>query len=219
MYKRPRFGNSALLLLSEMPPGKQAIDGLWHCLCPSFNAQPLIQCRPVRHSQRLPRPWHAAVQRPAHRSFAGQGCRRSASEASSPRKQTRQRRSFRSILLSSSDTPAAKPATKHWSWNGTPIRGLTNGDAYEALRNASTTGNYEMVEALLDVLIRERHEVPSPQLYLALILANTSPHGSPEEVSKLLQEMEESGIILDSAMYHAILKVHVQGMTSLSSLC
>ncbi|SLM33839.1 Pentatricopeptide repeat [Lasallia pustulata] len=64
-----------------------------------------------------------------------------------------------------------------------------------------------MVEALLDVLIRERHEVPSPQLYLALILANTSPHGSPEEVSKLLQEMEESGIILDSAMYHAILKV------------
>ena len=187
-----------------MPPGKQAIDGLWHCLCPAFNAQPLIQCLPVRRSQRLPRPWHTAVQRPAHRSFTGQSCR-SAAEASSARKQTRQRRSFRSILPSSSDTPAAK----HWNWKGTPIQALTNRDAYEALRNASTTGNYEMVQALLDVLIRERQEAPSPQLYLALILANTSPNGSPEEVSKLLQEMEESGIVLDSAMYHAILKVHI----------
>lgn len=66
-----------------------------------------------------------------------------------------------------------------------------------------------MVQALLDLLVRERQEAPSPQLYLALILANTSPqHGSLEEVSKLLQEIEQSGTLLDSAMYHAVLKVH-----------
>ena len=185
-----------------MPPGKQAIDGLWHCLCPSFNAQPLTPRLPLRHTRHISRQWLVAVQRPAHRSFTGQSCRQSAPKAPLLRKQTPQVRNTRGIHVPSSSISAAM------HWNGTPIHELTNRDAYEALRKASTTGNYEMVQALLDLLIRERQEAPSPHSYLALILANTNPqHGSLEEVSKLLQEMEESGIVLDSAMYHAILKV------------
>lgn len=189
-----------------MPPGKQAIDGLWHCLCPSFNAQPLIQSLPLRRGRRSPRRWPVAVQRPAHRNFTGQSCRRSAPEASSPREQSQHVRNVRSIHVPNSSKSTVS-AAKHWQ--GTPLNELTNRDAYEALRKASASGNYEVVQALLDILIRERQEPPTPQSYLALILANTSPqHGSVEEVSKLLQEMEESGIGLDSASYHAILKVH-----------
>lgn len=188
-----------------MPPGKQAIDGLWHCLCPTFAAQPLTQYLPLRHSRRFPAQWHVTVQRPAHRNVIGRSCRRSAAEAPLLRKRPGQAHSIRSIHVSGSGTLADK------HWNGTFLHDLTNHDAYEALRKASTTGSYEMVQALIGLLVRERQEAPSPQLYLALLLANANPqNGSLEEVFRLLQEMEESGIVLDSAMYHAVLKVRIQ---------
>lgn len=195
-------------LLDAMPLGKQAIDGLWHCLCPSFVALPL------RHSRRFPAQWHATVQRPVHRTVTGRSCRPSTPEAPSSREKPRQAHNIHSIHVSRPGSSAAN------HWNGTVLHELANHDAYEALRRASTTGNYEMVQALINLLVRERHEAPSPQLYLALLLANTSPQrGSLEEVSNLLQEMDQSGIVLDSAMYHAVVKVRIQFVACLNFSC
>ena len=188
-----------------MQPGKQAIDGLWHCLCPSFAVPPLIKSLPFQpYTRRIPRLWLEALQRPAHRSYIGRNFSRSALEDPSQGAPARRVSNISSIHIRSSTSGATQ-------WNGRPIHELTDRDAHEALRKASTSGNYEMVHALLDLLLRERQEAPSSPSYLALILANTSPlYGSLTEVSKLLHEMEELGIVLDSAMYHAVLKVHSQ---------
>ena len=85
---------------------------------------------------------------------------------------------------------------------------LTNEAAYKELRRASHAGNYSRVQMLAKMLMKERGEKPSPELYLALILANTDPqHGSPAEVARLLQEMVNDRLTPDSSSYHAALRV------------
>lgn len=79
---------------------------------------------------------------------------------------------------------------------------------YRELEYASLRGDYLRVRILVEALVKERGEEPNLPLYLGLILANTNPqHGSPAEVKGLLEEMEVEGLIPDSSIYHAILKV------------
>lgn len=79
---------------------------------------------------------------------------------------------------------------------------------YRDLEYASLSGDYLRVRILVEALVKERGEEPNLPLYLGLILANTNPqHGSPAEVKSLLEEMGPEGLIPDSSIYHAIIKV------------
>lgn len=90
---------------------------------------------------------------------------------------------------------------------------------YRELEYASLRGDYIRVRILAEVLVKERGEEPNLPLYLGLILANTNPqHGSPAEVKRLLEEMEAEGLIPDSSIYHAALKVALISIRYLSFL-
>ncbi|KAI4286070.1 MAG: hypothetical protein L6R38_000187 [Xanthoria sp. 2 TBL-2021] len=85
---------------------------------------------------------------------------------------------------------------------------LNDEELYDELRRASSTGDYPRIREVLRILIRERGVQPDRRHYQALLLANANPqHGSPVEVTRIIEEMEDSAITLDSAAYHAILKV------------
>ncbi|MCJ1429866.1 hypothetical protein MMC29_007781, partial [Sticta canariensis] len=79
---------------------------------------------------------------------------------------------------------------------------------YDELQHVSLKGDFIRIHVLVEALVKERGEEPNIQLYLALILANTSTqHGSPAEVERILDEMENEGLGPNPAVYHAVLKV------------
>ena len=81
-------------------------------------------------------------------------------------------------------------------------------DGYQDLKRFSERADYVRVQAQAEQLVRVNHETPNLRLYNALILANGNPQmGCAGEVARLLQEMEDGGIMPDSATYHAILRV------------
>ncbi|KAI4197168.1 MAG: hypothetical protein LQ350_006112 [Teloschistes chrysophthalmus] len=85
---------------------------------------------------------------------------------------------------------------------------LSSDVLYEKLRKVSATGDYIRIHEILRTLIEERGEQPNRRHYQAMLLGNTNAqHGSPAEVAHILQQMEAEGISLDSAAYHAIIKV------------
>lgn len=90
---------------------------------------------------------------------------------------------------------------------------------YRELEYASLRGDYLRVRIIVEALVKERGEEPNLPLYLGLILANTNPqHGSPAEVKGLLEEMGAEGLIPDSSIYHATLKVVLISIRYLSFL-
>ncbi|KAL8726056.1 MAG: hypothetical protein Q9181_006191, partial [Wetmoreana brouardii] len=102
------------------------------------------------------------------------------------------------------DTRAAAPKAYCVSSD----RDLTKEVLYEELRKVGTTGDYIRTREILTTLIKHRGERPNRRHYQALLLANTNAqHGSPAEVAGILQQMQDEGIALDSAAYHAIIKV------------
>lgn len=85
---------------------------------------------------------------------------------------------------------------------------LGNPALYNELQHVALQGDFVRTHVLVEALVKERGEEPSVQLYLALILANTSTqYGSPAEVGRLLDEMDNEGLVPDSAIYHAVLRV------------
>ena len=102
--------------------------------------------------------------------------------------------------------PVKEPEDK--PHDGRNLQQLMQDGSYEELRRASTVGDYPRVREVLRTLVRMRGEKPNRRMYQSLLLANTNPHhGSPAEVSRIINEMAEEGIALDSAAYHAVLKV------------
>ncbi|KAL8807707.1 MAG: hypothetical protein Q9182_000518 [Xanthomendoza sp. 2 TL-2023] len=85
---------------------------------------------------------------------------------------------------------------------------LLDEELYEELRRAGTAGDYHRIREVLRILIQERGVKPDRRHYQALLLANiNAQHGSPVEVARVLEDMEDEGIVLDSAAYHTIIKV------------
>ncbi|KAL8714978.1 MAG: hypothetical protein Q9225_006463 [Loekoesia sp. 1 TL-2023] len=85
---------------------------------------------------------------------------------------------------------------------------LSEEETYEEMRRASAAGDYPRLREVLKIMIEDRGEKPNRKHYQALLLANTSAqHGSAAEVVRTLQDMEDAGITLDSASYHAVLRV------------
>ncbi|KAL8697018.1 MAG: hypothetical protein Q9201_007354 [Fulgogasparrea decipioides] len=116
-------------------------------------------------------------------------------------------RRYADLPVSKSPKPGTRPATSK-AHHVSGDRDLTKEVLYEELRKVGTTGDYIRTYEILTTLIKDRGERPNRRHYQALLLANTNAqHGSPAEVAGVLQQMQDEGIALDSAAYHAIIKV------------
>ena len=181
-----------------MPIVKLVYDGLWHCLCPSFGipvSRKPLNCRkaPLGYYRKLSSHSVSIRCSSATQHFPSRCYQKRCLQTGffSTRLGTRH---VRGVVYR--DPPA-------------DYTNLTTPNAYEYLRRASIQGDALRVNALVELLVRDRHEKPNPRLYQALLLANADPyHGSPAEVRRLLREMEDEDIIPDSATYHAVLKVY-----------
>lgn len=182
-----------------MPRATQVIDSLWHCLCPSFYAFP-------KHYTRIPRltapnaPRSVAIARPAAtRSLLHHSSDRR------PRKESPQhlRRLEIRKLYATHDPRFGNPEDER------VLKHISETAIWEELRKASSKGDFVRVQRIVRILVTVHGELPSPRLYTALILANTSSqYGSVQEVEHILGEMAEEGLSPDSTAYHAVLKVH-----------
>lgn len=180
-----------------MPLVTATCDALWHCLCPSFTAtsftRPLLHLRPARKAFR------SCVKARQRCNYALDSSRKAGhpQDADFAYFPTTSKRRFLAVPSNSLELPG---------------RGLLDDldteAIYEELHRAGHKGYYRRVHTLVKILIRARGEEPNRRLYLALLSANTSSQlGSSAEVSRLLQEMADVGMVPDSTIYHAALKV------------
>lgn len=122
------------------------------------------------------------------------------------------------VFLERSPNPISRPHSLNLEVRGFKVRQgrwygeLNEEELYEELRRTSTAGDYPRLREILRILIEDRGEKPNRRHYQASLLVNVSPqHGSAADIARILLEMEEAGITLDSAAYHAALKVRTQG--------
>ncbi|KAL8740224.1 MAG: hypothetical protein Q9190_007049 [Brigantiaea leucoxantha] len=162
-----------------MPPLSRGHDALWQAICPSF-------CRwPRRASILLNR---------------------------TPKRLREAQCHYNTSVQSQNDTQLAPKLFQSESFEIRKyVRQIPEwliSKHHEDLRKAGATGDYHEVQKLLTVLIQEHREKLDQRLYHAALLANTdAQYGSAANVSSLLQEMIDEGIIWDSAICHAALKV------------
>ena len=182
---------------------KVTADGLWQCLCPVLSKTFPSVRGSVGRPQWLP-------QRNDHLPY-----KRAASAAT-----------FRTLPRRISQQCSEKYPSS-WKWtpsvckqqrrylNDTSFRHprrisrQAEIDAlYEELQTSNKKAKYDWAHSTIRKLVEDHHQQPSIQLYVGLILTNTDPrNGSVANVEEVLEEMGREGIVPDSAIYHAILKV------------
>lgn len=182
-----------------MPLRLSLNDALWHCLCPIAS---------IPQSERLSAYKVSCLRRKIHTTKRTL-CRPYSQQSSICVRQTRLSSypilgcQTKKWLLQSSRNLSISTIDDSASLSTQDIRG-----GYEDLKRFSESADYMRVQAQVEQLVRIYHEKPNLRLYNALILANGNPQlGSAGEVARLLQEMEDGGIMPDSATYHAILRV------------
>jgi hypothetical protein len=201
------------------------VDGLWYCLCPSFRyslfARSFVLLTPRRAPLGSDSLWSSKkLLDPEHGTIDG-------SEAKSDKtfNQTSFDTAFRpkhhenpQASVHSGERGGNSPMLK---WRGKTALIQRTVGVPEDLQHRSTSNLESMLQqviskspnmiaatAILRVLIRDRHVRPQVRHYRALILANTDgKHGSPDNVRKLLKEMEENGVAADSGTLHSALQV------------
>ena len=90
----------------------------------------------------------------------------------------------------------------------TPFEDLDIPKAYQELRRVALDGNGPLVQQMVQTLVQGRGEKPNARIYEALLLANADEdHGSAAEAARLLDEMTSQGIVAESFIYHAVLRV------------
>ncbi|KAG9229762.1 pentatricopeptide repeat protein-like protein [Amylocarpus encephaloides] len=184
-----------------MPPLRIPIDGLWRCLCPSFEiyntsytgAQQIIPKSARQYSQ---------VNRQRARTRAFHTSSQFRSQTATLTTQDSQPGSGLNVRRHVSSSQVNRPA------NG-PYDGVALTHLYEKLRMIkSEEGSYQSTLDLVEYLITQREEEPALIHYDALICANAdAENGSVANLRCLLEEMKEEGIQGNSASYHAILQV------------
>ncbi|PLB47877.1 hypothetical protein P170DRAFT_410235 [Aspergillus steynii IBT 23096] len=197
-----------------MPRRTLILDGLWHCLCPSFNPDTLVRSAPpiIRKARRprVPLVSGHSTSAPSWRCLssltpkpqdydAEKEHKPEAIENDTPRHDKRA-----SSHPHRQNNRAPKPSRVPDTLKRKPTARL------ETRLQEITAKRPRVVSAvqILRTLIRDRHVRPDTRHYKALILANTdSERGSPENVRELLSEMEANGITADSGTLHAALQV------------
>lgn len=212
-------------------------DGLWHCLCPSFNRLILKRIPVVSNSQksRFHRPSTTASSafpsrcqpyseqrgdvhisqpppRPHEDKFGKTPNQWVVTSLGAGQEQAATNRS----------EPAAKPQRKNTKSAGKRRR-ESKKEIPKDLKERSTSNLENLLQdhvevspsvgdtgRILQVLLRDRQIRPQVRHYRALILANTdAQRGSPVQVQNLLREMEQNDVPADSGTLHAALKVNL----------
>jgi len=194
---------------------KLAIDELWACLCPSWNATTLL-----RGPARIPRVRKPpkCLNAPANRrAYSAQG--QFEDRGLNARRLEAQSRHFDAVYNPDDREPARRykqsiPKWKPSQQNGKvqepeeDIYTVPTNSLYNRMRVAAAQGEYHKTRDLVEFLVRERREMPSVEHYNALILSNVSADpGTAWRVHDLLAEMQHAGLQLDAATCHAVLKV------------
>ena len=176
-----------------MLPSQLVNDVLWHCICPIASLRAatrptIIAVRPLKGARRARPEQHLIRYYSACKQPAQWPC---GSIAPLIKNRYLQNDFFRS-RPDVEEQPRAPNIER----------------IYEHLKIWSRKAKYLEVQALVEYIVKTRRERPNNRIYEALILANADAlYGSPGEVCKLLQEMEEEGLSPDSGIYHAVLRV------------
>jgi hypothetical protein len=201
---------------------KLAIDELWACLCPSWNATTLLRgSARIPRARNIPRCLNAP---PNRRAYSAQG-EWEDRDANLRRLEARSRH-FDAVYNPSDRAPARKYKESIPVWKPSQqkdrisqqqdkfqepevdLATVSTNSLYNRLRVAAAQGDYYKTRQLVEFLVRERREKPSVEHYNALILSNLSADpGTAWRVHDLLQEMQQAGLQLDAATCHAVLKV------------
>ncbi|KAJ9300844.1 hypothetical protein DTO271G3_2008 [Paecilomyces variotii] len=215
-----------------MPPRGLIVDGLWRCLCPSFNpvsfknATTLSASLRRTHSLRAVK--SASVR--SNSAFARPYSTNPIHDATNA-SQSKLEASNLSTLQDAHEPKQEEEQVKDENQNEAPpklkFKRVTIRKPSRAtfgvpkdLEHRSTTNLENLLQQLvakspnirgatqiLRILIRDRNVRPEVRHYRALILANTDArYGSPENVRSLLKEMENNGIPADSGTLHAALR-------------
>lgn len=186
-------GNISAPFEDDMSTARITIDGLWHCLCPSFRSSALTKSsiRP-RVKIRLPTGDLASKRSIANDTHV----------PSTERIRAVQPRHGR---------PLPAGLAKQRSYRGHErlrLEDETTAVLYDLMRTSATYGQTREVESIVEHLVVKRQEKPNTRLYSCLVLVNVNPReGSTSKVQMLLQEMEEHGLPMDVGLCHDILKV------------
>jgi hypothetical protein len=190
-----------------MPGTRIAIDGLWRCLCPSFDAFAFSQLKaPLRRGASRP---SIGSKNPTLLRRARDVSSYSSTDVAKIQPQHQYKEQPR-VHIQESRNPSTTwnsvraPAPPYNSLDDVPIAQL-----HETLRNIRTeNGAYNRIVELVTYLIKNRGEKPSLLHYDALIRANADAgRGSADIVAHLLREMNQEGIVPDSGLYHSALQV------------
>ena len=199
---------------------KLAIDELWACLCPSWNATTLLRA-PARipRARRIPRCLNAP---PTRRAYSAEG--QLEDRGRNTRRLEARSRHFDAVYNPSDREPAKayRESVPVWKYpqqkdknsqqafqeTEVDLSTVSTNSLYNRLRVAAAQGEYFKTRQLVEFLVRERREKPSVEHYNALILSNISADpGAAWRVHDLLTEMQQAGLQLDAATCHAVLKV------------
>jgi hypothetical protein len=190
-----------------MPGTRIAIDGLWRCLCPSFDALAFSQLKaPFRRGASRP---SIGSKKPTLSRRARNVSSYSSTDIATIQPQHQHKEQSRARIQenrnpSTTWNSSRAPAPPYASLDDVPVAQL-----HETLRNIRTeNGAYNKIVELVTYLIKNRGEKPSLLHYDALIRANADAgYGSADIVAHLLREMKQEGIVPDSGLYHSALQV------------
>jgi hypothetical protein len=212
------FWTRPQLHMSSSTP-RLVADGLWHCLCPSYNSASLLSGRNALVRRRRPALQCAAarIAPPAavrHNStvapvrFKGnvdvsselQQSGLPAMSSWAPLDPETQSKQFKTTLRTTiRPSPTVKKAD-YWTF--------TTPELYEVAHAAAAKGNSREALQMVEYLVSVRREAPNLRLYSISILANVDPTGgSARRVVGLLAEMEDEGLQMNVQICHDVLRV------------
>ncbi|OBT41311.1 hypothetical protein VE00_08436 [Pseudogymnoascus sp. WSF 3629] len=176
-----------------------AVDGLWRCLCPSFDSIVLSRARlPVSRASYRPCVPRRTL-RPSGLKLLISASRRQNSTLAKSVNVSNDGYSANEAL-GASESISETPPPENWG-------ALSIVELHDILRTVrDESGSYQKTIHLVQYLIKNRGERPNVRHFDALIRANAdAERGSAEEVEGLLKEMDKQGIIGDSGLYHSVL--------------
>lgn len=176
-----------------------AVDGLWRCLCPSFDSIVLSRARlPIRSASYQPCAPRRRLRPSSWNLSIAASRRQNSTLAKSTNVLTDEDLTNEPLGGGTSETPLPE------NWGALSITELH--DILRTVRDES--GSYQKTINLVQYLLKNRGERPNVRHFDALIRANAdAERGSAEEVEVLLREMDRQGIIGDSGLYHSVLMV------------
>lgn len=190
-----------------MTTSRLAIDPLWQCLCPAWQFTTVKRVTPLLVPARRPSLQCHKVARPVRRKTDALA-RKYANES------VNDGRTVTILSPLSQSLPAQQPFAERLP--NRPGRGEPESInyakeptalLYNHLRGAAIDGRVKLCQYVTEMLVTERGEKPTLQLYNALILSNLgNQEGAAWRVSDLLDEMARDGLQPDVGTCHAALK-------------